>query len=217
MITRERLSADVHQELLGRIIRGESAPGQRLRDTELAEELGVSRTPVREALLRLEGEGFISSQKHLGFTVKKLEATEINEVYPLVSLLECSALDSSPLPCASKLRRLGELSRALKDEGADPFRRIELDSSWHAALLDDNGNACLLRILSELKTVIFRYEYAFMQDDDLVAQSISEHAAIALSLKNGKRKDAVRLLKAHWDRCTEATLAEFFAQGARPC
>jgi DNA-binding GntR family transcriptional regulator len=215
MIIRERLSTDVHQELLGRIIRGESAPGQRLRDTDLAEELGVSRTPVREALLRLEKEGFISSQKHLGFTVKKLEASEINEVYPLVSLLECSALDSSPMPSLPKMRRLGELSRALRDEGADPFRRIELDSSWHEALIDDSGNACLLRILSDLKTVLFRYEYAFMQNDDLVAQSIAEHAAIALSLKNGKRKDAVRLLKAHWDRCTAATLAEFFATEGR--
>lgn len=211
MIARERLSADVHQELLGRIIRGESKPGQRLRDTELAEELGVSRTPVREALLRLEGEGFISSQKHMGFTVKKLEESEIHEVYPLVSLLECTALSQAPMPERSKVRRLGELSLALKDEGADPFRRIELDSSWHEALIEDSGNAYLLRILSDLKTVLFRYEYAFMQDDDLVAQSIAEHAAIALSLKNGKRKDAVRLLKAHWDRCTEATLAEFHA------
>jgi len=72
MITRERLSADVHEELLGQIVRGLFAPGQRLKDTELAERLGVSRTPVREALLRLEREGFISSQKHLGFSVKEL-------------------------------------------------------------------------------------------------------------------------------------------------
>lgn len=212
MIARERLSADVHQELLGRIIRGESAPGQRLKDSELAEELGVSRTPVREALLRLEREGFISSQKHLGFTVKRLEESEISEVYPLVSLLECSALDQAPPPCVAKVRHLGELARSLRDEGADPFRRIELDSAWHETLIGDSGNSQLLRILSDLKTILFRYEYAFMQDDELVAQSISEHAAIALSLKNGRKKDAVRLLKAHWDRCTKATLAEFLAK-----
>ena len=98
MITRERLSTDVHQELLNRIVRGEVGSGQRLKDAEVAEELGVSRTPVREALLRLEREGFISSQKHLGFSVKRLQESEIREVYPLVRLLECSALDTAPLP-----------------------------------------------------------------------------------------------------------------------
>jgi DNA-binding GntR family transcriptional regulator len=93
MISRERLSADVHQELLGQIVRGLFAPGQKLKDTELAEQLGVSRTPVREALLRLEREGFLSAQKHLGFSIKGLQESEILEVYPLVKLLECSALD----------------------------------------------------------------------------------------------------------------------------
>ena len=70
MIVRERMSVDIHQEILRDIIKGHYAPGQRLRDAELAESLGVSRTPVREALLRLEREGFISAQKHLGFSVK---------------------------------------------------------------------------------------------------------------------------------------------------
>jgi DNA-binding GntR family transcriptional regulator len=211
MITRERLSADVHHELLGQIIRGLFAPGQRLKDTELAEQLGVSRTPVREALLRLEREGFISSQKHLGFSVKCLQESEILEVYPLVRLLECSALDSAALPCSEKIQRLNELGLSLKQEGSDPLRRIELDSSWHEALIEDNGNQHLMRILADLKRILFRYEYAFMQDDGLVAESVAEHDAITATLKSGDRRKAVRLLRAHWDRCSEATLSDFLA------
>jgi DNA-binding GntR family transcriptional regulator len=211
MIIRERLSADVHQELLGQIIRGLFVPGQRLKDTELAEKLGVSRTPVREALLRLEREGFISSQKHLGFSVKRLQESEILEVYPLVRLLECSALDSAALPCSAKLQRLGELGLSLKQEGSDPLRRIELDSSWHEVLIEDNGNQHLMRILADLKRILFRYEYAFMQDDCLVAESAAEHDAIVASLVEGDRRKAVRLLKAHWERCAEATLSDFLA------
>jgi DNA-binding GntR family transcriptional regulator len=115
MIVRERLSADVHHELIQRIIKGEFIPGQRLKDTDLAEELGVSRTPIREALLRLEREGFLSSQKHLGFAVKRMEESEIQEVYPLVRLLECSALDSLPAPCPGKLERLATLTTMLKE------------------------------------------------------------------------------------------------------
>jgi len=216
MITRERLSADVHQELLGQIVRGLFAPGQRLKDTELAEQLGVSRTPVREALLRLEREGFLSAQKHLGFSVKGLQESEILEVYPLVKLLECSALDSSSLPCPAKLQKLKELAISLKAEGSEPLRRIELDSDWHAALIEDSGNRHLMRILADLKRILLRYEYAFMQDEALVAESAAEHEAIALALAFGDRKKAVRLLGAHWLRCSEATLSDFLANSRVP-
>jgi DNA-binding GntR family transcriptional regulator len=214
MIARERLSSDVHQELLNRIIRGEIAPGLRLRDSDLAEELGVSRTPVREALLRLERESFIVAQKHFGFSVKRLQESEIHEVYPLIRLLECAALESEPLPCAEKIKELEELGDSLRLEGADPLRRIELDSAWHAALIEGACNQHLMRMLSDLKRILLRYEYAFMRDDELVSESVAEHAAIAEALGRGRRKDAVKLLGAHWERCDRVTLAGFFAKGA---
>jgi DNA-binding GntR family transcriptional regulator len=213
MIIRERFSADVHQEVLNRIIRGEIPPGQRLKDAELAEDLGVSRTPIREALLRLEREGFLSSHKHLGFTVKRLQESEISEVYPLVRLLECSALDSVPLPCVDKIKKLTELGISLKLEGSDPLRRIELDSTWHEALIGDNGNHHLMRVLSDLKRLLLRYEYAFMRDDVLVSESVEEHNAILSAIERGDRQEAVLLLGAHWERCSKATLADFFANG----
>lgn len=216
MIVRERLSADVHQELIQRIIKGEFIPGQRLKDTELAEELGVSRTPVREALLRLEREGFISSQKHLGFAVKRMQESEIQEVYPLVRLLECSALDAVPLPCPDKLSRLEELTSELKREEGDALGRIELDSFWHERLLEGSGNQHLFRILGDLKRILFRYEYSFMGDDDLVATSIAEHEAIAARLGSGERSEAVRLLREHWDRSRKATLAYYHERPGEP-
>ena len=215
MVSRQRFSADVHHELLGRIIKGEYSAGQRLKDTELAEALGVSRTPVREALLRLEREGFISSQKHLGFSVKGLCESEIREVYPLVSLLECAALERSPRPAAEKIASLMALAAELRSSGEDPFRRIELDSSWHKILIQDCGNEHLARILTDLKGILFRYEYAFMKNDGLVSESVAEHAAIGKALEKGDRVAAVRLLRAHWDRCTEATLSDFHACGDR--
>ena len=219
MIVRERMSVDIHQEILRDIIKGRYAPGQRLRDAELAENLGVSRTPVREALLRLEREGFISAQKHLGFSVKALAEAEIREVYPLVRLLECSALGESTLPGAEGLARLEKVSLAFIKERNDPLRRIELDSTWHATLLEGEANEHLKRILAELKRIMFRYEYAFMENDRLVSTSIEEHEAIAKALAARNRDEAVALLGAHWDRCAAATLAEFHsvdAAGANP-
>lgn len=216
-ISRERLSIDVHQELLRRINRGEYSPGQRLRDAELAEQLGVSRTPVREALLRLEREGFISAQKHLGFSVRPLLESDILEVYPLVRLLECSALESSPIPNPARVTRLRELGRGLGAGDEDPLRLIELDSAWHRAVVEGNGNQHLARVLADLKMILFRYEYSFMQLRGPVAESLGEHEAILDALEERDRRKAVRLLGAHWDRCTEATLADFRAKrGADP-
>ena len=216
MVSRQRFSADVHQELLVRIIRGEFSPGQRLKDTELAEQLGVSRTPVREALLRLEREGFISAQKHFGFSVKGLCDAEIREVYPLVSLLECTALSSVPLPCPVKLEEMERLCPPFDGQGADPLQRIELDSAWHQLLIEDNGNAHLLRILAELKGIVFRYEYAFMQNDELVVESVVEHRRIAQALEQEDRTEAVHLLGRHWERCTQATLDLYRAKCPDP-
>jgi len=211
MITRQRLSSDVHQEVLNRIIRGEIAPGARLKDSELAEELGVSRTPIREALLRLEREGFLTSQKHLGFSVKRLMELEIREVYPLIRLLECSALEASPRPSPEKLRELQEIGLAMKQDQADPLQRIELDSAWHAALLAESGNRHRTRILGDLKRILLRYEYAFMRDDRLVSESFAEHSAILQALERGDCHEALALLAAHWERCSAATLADFLA------
>jgi DNA-binding GntR family transcriptional regulator len=215
-ISRQPLRADVHQELLGLILQGSLAPGQRLRDAELAQQLGVSRTPVREALLRLEREGFISSQLHQGFSVKPLSESEIRDVYPLVGLLECSALDELAAPAGAKLARLDELARAMHQEGADPLRRIELDQAWHRALLAECGNQHLARILGDLKQILFRYEYAFMQVPEWVEESAQEHEAIAQALERGRRRDAVRLLDAHWDRTMKAILATFFEKEKHP-
>jgi len=213
-ISRERMSSDVHHELLGKIIRGEFASGQRLRDAELAERLGVSRTPVREALLRLDREGFISAQKHLGFTVKPLEESEIREVYPLVRLLECTALEKAPYPDEEKLEALRDLGQDLKKNDEDALERIVLDSTWHKSLLEKADNRHLARIIADLKRILFRYEYAFMQVAELVTESILEHDAILDALEARDRRKAVRLLGAHWERCTQATLEDFLARRA---
>jgi len=206
MIARERFSADVHQELLARIIKGEYEAGRRIKDTDLALEFGVSRTPIREALLRLEREGLVSAQKHMGFSVKGLCESEIREIYPLVGLLETRALESSPLPGTELLAELDRLCPPMAGLSPDPFLRIEQDSAWHELLLRGSGNRHLLRVLADLKGILYRYEYAFMQENEFVAQSVSEHRGIARALGEGQRRRAVKLLGEHWERCSRATL-----------
>jgi DNA-binding GntR family transcriptional regulator len=214
-IFRKPLRADVHEELLGLILQGTLTPGQRLRDTDLAQRFGVSRTPVREALLRLEREGFVASRLHRGFSVKPLCESEIREVYPLVGLLECSALEAIREVSPEKLALLDEISRSMRRESSDPLRRIGLDQTWHRVLVAEAGNQHLFRILDDLKRILLRYEYSFMRVSRWVAESLTEHRAIAVSLERGQRRQAARLLRDHWDRTQRSILTTFFAKGSR--
>src|SRR4028119_956924 len=115
-ITRVPLREQVHHAIIGRILREELAPGARLSDSALAGELGVSRTPVREALLRLEREGFLEVDVGRGFFVKPLSAGEVREVYPILWTLEVLALRTTLPPSRARLaapaRGCGGLARA---------------------------------------------------------------------------------------------------------
>lgn len=204
MIQRTPLRADAHREILGLILQGDLGPGDRLRDTVLAERLGVSRTPVREALLRLEREGFIESQMGRGFSVRSLSETEVREVYPLVALLESRALHASRPLTEDQVARLDEIGHQLEE--AEPLARIDLDTRWHRTLLEGCGNGHLLRMLEDLKRILFRYECSFMQVSSWVAESADEHRAIQAAALARDLPLAERLLETHWEKSLTALL-----------
>jgi DNA-binding GntR family transcriptional regulator len=204
MITRTPLRVDIHRELLRRILGGEFPPGARLRDSELAPTLGVSRTPVREALLRLEREGILASRMGKGFSVLPLSETEALEVYPLVGLLECRALCALPPLTTERAAALEALD--LSRSGGDPLPLMERDTLWHRTLLEPCGNAHLLRILEDLKRIIVRFEFTFMEVPSWVAESAREHRAILEALAGGRVPEAEHLLAAHWERSLHSLL-----------
>ena len=197
-ITREPLREQVHRAIVGRILRDELAPGARISDSALAQELGVSRTPVREALLRLEGEGFLDVDVGRGFFVKPLSAGEVREVYPILWTLEVLALRSSPPPGPRTVGELDRINAELGLAAADPERRIELDLAWHRTLLEGCSNQQLLSLIASLKAVIRRYEYAFMQNAGLISVSTRAHDEIARAVENGDIDAAVPLLESNW-------------------
>ena len=197
-ITRVPLREQVHRAIVGRILREELAPGARISDSVLAQELGVSRTPVREALLRLEGEGFLEVDVGRGFFVKPLSAGEVREVYPILWTLEVLALRSSPPPGPRTVAELDRINAELGLAAEDPERRIELDLAWHRTLLEGCPNQQLLALIASLKAVIRRYEYAFMQNAGLIDVSTRAHDEIARAVARGDVEAAVPLLESNW-------------------
>jgi DNA-binding GntR family transcriptional regulator len=196
-IARRPLREDVRAELLEWIWRGAVAPGSRVSDQALAADLGVSRTPVREALLRLHREGVVIADPGRGFLIKPLSAAEVRDLYPVLWTLECLALSLSPAPAAPRLRELRRLNREMA-LAREPETLLELDLGWHAALLSECPNQPLLDLIRSLKERLRRYEHAYMRGVGRVAVSTRQHDQIAAALAKGDPELAARWLEKNW-------------------
>ncbi len=197
-IVRRPLREAVRAELLDWICQGAMPAGSRLSDVTLAAQLGVSRTPVREALLRLHREGMVRADMGRGFVVEPLRAGEVRELYPILWTLECLALRLSPPPTASRLRDLRAINRDLRAAKRDPEASLELDGRWHLALLTACANRPLLDLIRSLKERLRRYEYAYMRDVGRVELSTRHHDRIAAALAAGELDEAVHWLERNW-------------------
>ncbi|HET6777848.1 MAG TPA: GntR family transcriptional regulator, partial [Gemmatimonadales bacterium] len=135
MITRKPLRDQAYQQILTLVHRGDLPPGTRVKDTTLATQLGVSRTPVREALLQLVQEGVLAADMGRGFRVGRLDLLEMREAGVVLTELEILALRTSPDIPADRLSRLGELDRELSHIRGDVDRIVSLEEEWHRDLL----------------------------------------------------------------------------------
>lgn len=144
----------VYAELLGRISGGEFAAGERLFEQALAQDLGVSRTPVRDALKRLAAEGLVDTAPHKGAQVVSFTAEDTAELYELRAQFE-------PVACRLAVPRLGEedlaeleeLDRRMQEivaQGRDPAELTALNNAFHAVFVERCGNRHLAIALQAL-------------------------------------------------------------------
>jgi len=197
-IARRALRHDVRREILAMIFDGRLPAGERINERDLGTRLAVSRTPIREALLGLEGEGFVESRPARGFAPVPLSARDVNEVYPMVAALEILALRSTP---PERLRaHLPELERLADQMAAATTTKCAqaLDDRWHARLVKECENERLLRTLASLKRVVRRYELAWMADNAHVETSTEQHRAIVEALGRDDVDRAAELLDLNW-------------------
>jgi DNA-binding GntR family transcriptional regulator len=203
VITRSPLRDQVYREIVGLIHRGDLPPGTRVKDTSVASQLGVSRTPVREALLRLAGEGMLEADMGRGFSVCRLDAEEMRETGAILGALESLALQSSGEISAERLARLSEIDRELSGIRSDVDRSVALDEEWHRTLLEDCPNRRLRDIISTLWQVPRRYMRAYLRDARRVTLSTQHHSRIIEALRRRDRQAAAERFSHHWERGIE--------------
>jgi len=197
-IIRTPLRTEVRRLLLDGLLHGDPAPGSGINEAELATRLGVSRTPLREALLDLEREGLIAIAPGRGFSVQPLTARDAEEIYPILYSLESLALGEIAKHPASRLKELERLNARLEASRDDAERALTLDREWHRTLLLGSANRRLLNLLESLKNQAYRYEFAFMRYSGKVISSVRQHRDIVRALRRGDSDEACALLKANW-------------------
>lgn len=176
-------------------------PGEMIRDYELAATLGVSRTPVREALRRLEDEGLVETASHRWTKVAPVYTEEANDLYGVVKTLEVYALELayeglSKIDLDVMEEANAAMSTAVQQHVA--LAAVQADTTFHQVWIEKAGNKELLRVLGEVKAKIRRMELVHFNSDD-AAGSVIEHASILKALRHGQLKDALRHLKTNWE------------------
>ncbi len=198
-IERKNLRSQVRDELLARMRAGDVAPGEGINEVQLAAELGVSRTPLREALIALESEGQIESQNGKGFRFVPLSASEFEELAPIMASLEGLALELSPVDELRTLGdRLGALAAEFDQEVVEHSLVISKDDEWHAVMLSACRNERLLALIESVRGAFHRYESLLVPDDVMVERVAAEHAAIARHLSEGDVPGAIAALRDNW-------------------
>jgi DNA-binding GntR family transcriptional regulator len=203
VITRSPLRDQVYKALLASIQSGELPAGKRVRDTDIALKLGVSRTPVREALLQLAREGVLQADTGRGFSMRGLDAAEMRETGVMLSALEQLAVELSESIPPERLVRLGAIDREVANVRGNVDRSIDLDEEWHRTLIEGCPNARLRAMISTLWQVPRRYMRAYLRDGGRVSLSTQHHARIAEALRRDDRSSAILQLKHHWQRGIE--------------
>jgi DNA-binding GntR family transcriptional regulator len=184
-----------------RLLNSDYPPGSFLSERQLAENLGMSKTPVKGALERLESEGFITVSPQQGIVVRELSVREIADQYEIRSVLESYTLRTiagqlTPDQVARVRVNLKAQSRLL--ESGNVAKGVELDAAFHTQFVEFLGNGEIMRVIVQLREKIQRVvTQVFRLCPARLATSYDEHVAIAAAVIDGDSDLAANLLVRH--------------------
>lgn len=196
-----------YERLCEEIRSGKLPPGSRLRETEIAERLAVSRTPVREAIRRLEADGLVDHLPRSGAVVRKLEYPELMELYEMRTVLEgtaarLAARAASPV----ELEELVAINDEMRAAAGRPEVVIGLNRQFHKLLLDAARNRFLLRAMATVENTLLILGSSSMAMPDRAREAVDEHREVLDSLLARDGAGAEAAMRRHMERAQFARL-----------
>ena len=199
----------VFKTLRQAILKGELEPGERLMEIQLAERLGVSRTPIREAIRKLELEGLVLMIPRKGAEVAKISESNLRDVLEVRRSLEELAID---LACQRiTAEELESLNKAEVDFKAaigngDAMQIAQTDEQFHEIIYNSTKNQKLVQILNNLREQMYRYRLEYVKDEANYKRLIAEHRVIYEAIRDRDRQTGAEAIKNHIDNQEKAVI-----------
>ena len=182
------------------ILRGELEPGERLMEVHLAQKLGVSRTPIREAIRKLELEGLVQMIPRKGAVVASITEEDLRDVLEVRKVLECLAVE---LACQKRTEHnMVELKDALEGfrremHSRNPSKIAVRDVAFHDVIYRITDNRRLIQILNNLREQMYRYRLEYIKDEKKRMTLVSEHMDIVSAIENRNAEAAKAAITLH--------------------
>ena len=199
------LYQEVAELLRQRIFSRALAPGSWIDELKLAEEYGISRTPLREALKVLAAEGLVTMKVRRGAYVTEMSDQDLTDVYHLLSLLESDAAgDVAAHATEAQIKELQALHDELEAAAKEHDRFFQLNEQFHMRLLEIAGNRWRNQMVADLRKVMKLNRHNSLLKSGRIQESLREHRDIMRSLAQRDAKATVRKMQAHFQIGLEA-------------
>ena len=203
------LRETVCEALRDAIRRGILEPGERLMEVQLAEELGISRTPVREAIRKLEQEGYVIMMPRRGTYVSSVSVHDVKEIFEIRSALESlstglAAIRIEPEELEKLRALLAELEGHIERKDIDKI--VATDVEFHGLLYQVSRNDRLVAIISNLKEQLARFRTLSMSYPGRLQETLEEHRAMVEAIAAGDVEAARDAAERHMERAEETLL-----------
>lgn len=209
---RKSLGQLVFENLKQAIVRGEIVSGTRLVESQIAEGQGISRTPVREAIHKLEREGLIERQPRGGFRVLGLSRSDIVETFGIRSVLEgyaarLAAINHRPEELEPLETKIDEFNKCLEKGQVRTLARINTD--FHDLLYALSKSPRLINMINGLRDQIYRYRLIILKEPQLAQMSNADHIRMLDHIRGRAADEVEGLVRDHIIRGQEIVLADF--------
>ncbi|RQD78768.1 MAG: GntR family transcriptional regulator [Halanaerobium sp. MSAO_Bac5] len=207
------LGDEVYETLKTKIINHEIKPGERIIDKNLAEQLGVSRSLVRQALTILEKEDLVTSVPRSGFYVKEIKERDVVEIYEIRKILEKAATRKAVAQIPEKdIEKLDEIfENAKKDLDKDKVLQfIKADNQLHKTIINNCGNQRLIKLINSYNTYIAFYRVVDLSRVERAKEAYFEHLEIFKAVKAKDVEKSVELMANHIENAKNIIIDNFY-------
>jgi DNA-binding GntR family transcriptional regulator len=199
------LYEEVAEQLRQRIFRRELEPGSWIDELKLAQQYGISRTPLREALKVLAAEGLVTMKVRRGAYVTEVSETDLRDVYHLLSLLESDAAGVAAQRITDdQIHELQRIHQEMEAAAGDTERFLAFNERFHMRVLDIAGNRWRNQMVADLRKVMKLNRHNSLLKSGRIQESIREHRAVMRALARRDAAAAVEKMRTHFEHGLQA-------------